>query len=255
MSFWENDNNNEMSPHEIAQAVGQPIRQYVEEEVEEYSSPVEKTVSPALLRLEQGKLYQMLIEHDLFADVDAHPVAIQNVQQELKDFITMRLEVMLGMRNEGESVRYESPFTNAEVDALKSLAKKLIDPPVKKVEEPKSGNLTPVGEKAKSMLINKPVAVKPIQQVKKTVPVQKKPEVQKPKTQPKMIKKETQEMSLEERNALINDKKAVPESAVKAPMPSSDQMMNHYQMQQAGDLKTANLVQTILRAQQLSGGR
>lgn len=251
MSFWENDEDTEMTPYEIAKAVGEPIRQKtVQYDVEEeISAPVEKNVSPALLRLEQGKLYQMLIEHDLFADVEAHPIAIENVQQELKDFITMRLEVMLGMRSEGEIVRRDPTFTNAEVDALKALAKKLMDPP-KKVEEPKSGNLTPVGDKAKSLMLKQPTAIKPAQPVKK--PIAPKKTISTPAPKPKT---ESKEMSLEERNAMIQDKKAVPESAIRAPMPSGDQMMQHYQMQQAGDLKTASLIQAVLAAQKLSKGR
>ena len=85
MAFWDNrqtpdeEEEVEMTPQEIAQQTGTTMSEAVEEyfEEEEVVQKPKKSISPALLRLEQGKLYQMLIEHDLFADIDAHPQAIE----------------------------------------------------------------------------------------------------------------------------------------------------------------------------------
>ena len=38
----------------------------------------------ANLRLEMGRLYQMILKHDLFGETDADPRAIKNVQREIR---------------------------------------------------------------------------------------------------------------------------------------------------------------------------
>lgn len=262
MAFWDNrqtpeeEEEVEMTPQEIAQQTGTTMSEAVEEyfEEEEAVQKPKKTISPALLRLEQGKLYQMLIEHDLFADIDAHPQAIENVQRELKDFITSRLEIMLGLRTDKEVhhlVRHDSVFTQNEIEALKALAKKLSDSVNKKPEEPKSGNLSPVGgaDKAKNMLAKmqpkpiqaKPVVSQPVQKVEKTKQVAK--PVKKFKSKP--IGEMTAEEMIE-RNKQINDKKAVPESAIRLPMPNADMAQRHYESQLMSDPNKMAMIQKVL---------
>lgn len=70
---------------------------FEEDEVEKDSSSV---INNARIRLEQGRLYEMLIKHNLFEGVDAMPQAIDKVQSEIKQFIVERLEILLGMRAE-----------------------------------------------------------------------------------------------------------------------------------------------------------
>ena len=41
----------------------------------------------AQVRLEQGRLYQMLLKHDLFDGVDADARAMKNVQNEIREFM------------------------------------------------------------------------------------------------------------------------------------------------------------------------
>lgn len=96
----------------------------IEEEEDEVS-----IVNTARIRLEQGRLYEMLIKHDLFEGVDAMPEAIDNVQKEIKTFIMERLEILLGMRAEKEiqnqQVIQASQFNEMEVQALKQVASRL----------------------------------------------------------------------------------------------------------------------------------
>jgi hypothetical protein len=261
MAFWDNrqkyeeEEDVEMSPQEIAQHTRTSLQNAASEILEEVEERVavkkeKSSISPALLRLEQGKLYQMLIEHDLFADIDAHPQAIENVQNELKDFITSRLEIMLGLRTEKESVviRNDSVFSQNEIEALKALAKKLTDGVSKKPEEVKTGNLTPVGvDKAKNLIAK--MQPKPIQQEKaiKKEPLQKTEKVEVPKKIKKPLKTEITIEDMIERNNQINTKKAEPESAIKLPMPSADMIHKHYESQILSDPNKMAMIQRVLK--------
>ena len=86
-------------------------------------------VSNARIRLEQGRLYEMLIKHNLFEGVDAIPQAVNKVQSEIKNFIIERLEILLGMKSEKQTeireIIKESEFNELEVQALKMIASKV----------------------------------------------------------------------------------------------------------------------------------
>lgn len=93
------------------------------EEVEDYA----EVLSDARLRLEQGRLYELIMNHDLFQGVDADSKAIVNVQKEFRKFAKERMEIMLGMRQEQAedgitSVSVELPFNALEIRILKDLA-------------------------------------------------------------------------------------------------------------------------------------
>jgi len=113
---------------------------------EEYEAKQEESVMEhARIRLEQGKLYEMLIKHDLFDGVDAMPEAVEKVEREIKEFIVERLEILLGMRAEKEkqSVSYQSQFDDNEVDALRNIAQRLIEKSGPVAPKPKSVNTEP----------------------------------------------------------------------------------------------------------------
>jgi hypothetical protein len=76
------------------------------------------------IRLEQAKLYEMLIDQDIFDGVEANPQAIQNVKTELKQYILDRLNILLGMKSEirQTSQKVELPFNTLEIQFLKDLA-------------------------------------------------------------------------------------------------------------------------------------
>jgi hypothetical protein len=94
----------------------------------------EDIIEEAMVRLEQARLYEMLIKHDIFEGVTtSSKTAMDNVQKELKDYIVSRLQVLLGIKEDEETpVRYsekslkvELPFNKLEVQALKDIANKL----------------------------------------------------------------------------------------------------------------------------------
>jgi hypothetical protein len=105
--------------------------EFYEDFIEEYDEEEEvNTVNEAHVRLEQGRLYNMLINHNLFEGVDADPTAIANVQRQLKDFILEKLEEMLGMRakkekSETQQVVVQSDFNELEIQVLKRVASKM----------------------------------------------------------------------------------------------------------------------------------
>ena len=100
------------------------------EEIEDFLDVEEiSVVDNARIRLEQGRLYEMLIKHNLFDGVEAMPQAVTKVQTEIKEFIIERLEILLGMKSEKQKevhqIIKESQFNELEVQALKMIASKV----------------------------------------------------------------------------------------------------------------------------------
>lgn len=52
----------------------------------------------ATARIEQGNLYKLLIEQDIFDGVNASPDVLNKVRSEIVQFATMRLEILLGLK-------------------------------------------------------------------------------------------------------------------------------------------------------------
>lgn len=84
-----------------------------------------QVLNDAGLRLEQGNLYKMIMNHDIFDGVDADPLAIKSVTKQIRKFAKEQMEIMLGMRRETakiERLEIEFPFNQVEVDVLRKLA-------------------------------------------------------------------------------------------------------------------------------------
>lgn len=141
--------------------------EYEDDTAYSLNSHESEVVSDATIRLEQARLYDMLIKHDLFEGVEVHPQALANVKKEIKEYIVSRLEVLLGMRSdvkeeqEEKHIVVESDFNELEIEALKSIAYKLTKGesaglPRKKVvanevdvETPSREGLNPISQKPK----------------------------------------------------------------------------------------------------------
>jgi hypothetical protein len=95
-------------------------QQIAQEDEEDYT----EVLSDARLRLEQGKLYEMILNHDLFNDVEADPRAAKSVQKQIRNWAKNQMEIMLGMRQEVSETNniVSSPFNDLEVTILKKLA-------------------------------------------------------------------------------------------------------------------------------------
>lgn len=107
-------------------ATDEEIEQILEESAFDLNNNEANIIYNTKIRLEQARLYDMLINHNLFDGVDADPNAIAIVQNELKHYIVKRLEILMGLRPP-KAVEVESRFSNLndiEIDFLKQLAYK-----------------------------------------------------------------------------------------------------------------------------------
>lgn len=113
----------------VQQAPAQPTyeEQAAEEEevLEETEEDFSEAMTDASIRVDQGTLYKLILNSDLFEGVEADPKAVQNVQREIRKFAKERMEIMLGMRRETatvERLEIDFPFNALEVDILRKLA-------------------------------------------------------------------------------------------------------------------------------------
>jgi hypothetical protein len=110
---------------EIVEFAGADTDSDIAYELEEEEQDV---ITEAMVRLEQARLYDMLIKHNMFEGIQANPIALRNVQEELKQYIVERLQILLGIKTEKQqpaSMKIELPFNKLEIQALKDLAFKL----------------------------------------------------------------------------------------------------------------------------------
>lgn len=148
-----------------------------DEEDEDYT----EVLSDARLRLEQGKLYEMIMNHNLFDGVESDPRAAKSVQKQIRTWAKNQMEIMLGMRQEvSESSQIiSSPFNELEVSILKKLAsaaskgatesEEANKPESKPELPPKKKSLNSIGKNDhKTRVIEQ---AKPIQ--KKTTPIER----------------------------------------------------------------------------------
>lgn len=130
-----------------------------EEHTEEFNLSDEDPLSDetflrdARLRLEMGRLYDMLLSHDLFGDVDADSRAIQQIQKEIRQFIKDRMEIMLGLKEPKmqTTLGVALPFNNLEIQVLKSLAATASKGATQEIEEPAIASTTQVVQKSNSL--------------------------------------------------------------------------------------------------------
>ena len=153
--------------------------------VDIFEEEEEDTISlmqDASLRLQQGHLYQLVLQGDIFADTDADPRAIKNVQREIRRFVRERMEIMLGIRQEqAQETIVSSPFNDMEVNVLKMLASKMSKGATEQIQQaPTPAPATPKRDGISSISGN----LKPKQAVT-AAPV--KTTASKPATKPKQV--------------------------------------------------------------------
>ncbi|NJO48295.1 MAG: hypothetical protein HC840_01105 [Leptolyngbyaceae cyanobacterium RM2_2_4] len=104
----------------------EPEIQYEEEVQADEEEDFSSVLSDARSRMEQGRLYEMIMDHDIFAGADADEKAIKYVTKQIRNFAKEQMEIMLGMRQEKQEVQAlaasDFPFNDLEVAALKDLA-------------------------------------------------------------------------------------------------------------------------------------
>jgi hypothetical protein len=170
-----------------------------DQDIDDLEEDYSAVLNDARLRLEQGRLYEMVMNNDLFQDLDADPKAIRFVQKEIRKFAKERMEIMLGMRQEQQRisgpVEVELPFNQLEITILKKLASAATKGATEKVDKqatavaapavaPKKDALTPIGTK------KKPAAAPVKEAPKQTLPSKPAKPIARPKVEPVV---ETQE--------------------------------------------------------------
>jgi len=269
MGFWDEDRQSEYEQIEetfdegaqaildemdgkVPEEVEDEMEEYEDEYEEEYMEDYEATesesayaldrressvVTQSMIRLEQARLYDMLIKHDLFKGVKAHPHALKNVQNELKSYIVDRLEILLGIKQEKterpKELVVDSPFNDVEIDFLKALSykgtkgasaqaktKRLRAEEIQPIgddedyEEEESGGLQSLGaveEEPELAPVKRPApARKAPKRTPKKKPVAKKPPARKRKPAAKKpaVAKKTKGITRKSRRKEMSDKEA-----------------------------------------------
>lgn len=251
-NFWEDD---EITAEEIAEeqeeeAAPEPSLEddileddILEEVLEEESDSEEPDVmSNARLRLEQGRLYELLMDHNLFEGVQADSRAVKNVEKEFKAFIKERLEILLGMKQERikKDSSAPSPFTDTEVSLLKGLVGKVIEKQgLQQEASPKPASPAPKLALKPLRLPTPTTPQKAVSQSKPKVKAQPQKPVRKPKPEPQAeptpLDKHPSEMTTEEliQRAKLTSNRYVKTKPIRpTKMPSADQLVMHYATRQ-----------------------
>lgn len=99
--------------------------EYFEEEADPEEEDFSNVLSDARLRLEQGRLYEMIMNQDIFQGIGADERATKFVQKQIRNFAKEQMEIMLGMRQEPVKQEYSLenfPLNALEIQILKTLA-------------------------------------------------------------------------------------------------------------------------------------
>ncbi len=214
-----------------------------------------EVLSDARLRLEQGKLYEMIMNHNLFEGFDADPRAVKSVQKQIVRFAKEKMECMLGMRQDplaSTNLTVSSPFNDLEVQILKKLASAAskgateteeanqVEPAQPFTQPVKKKTLNTIGSKPQPKPQPKPIAAKKPEPIKRQArPKNDLPPEMEPDYEP--LSKPIHEMSpneLAERDRQALERQRGRKSAMptdRAPMPdyATQEMLAMSQVQRA----------------------
>lgn len=114
-------------PRQQVQAQPEPVYEGpVDNELEESDEEDFSTIlNDARQRMEQGRLYEILMDHDLFSGQGFDEKAVKFVTKQIRNFAKEQMEIMLGMRQEtpkNEVTITNFPFNDVEITFLKDLA-------------------------------------------------------------------------------------------------------------------------------------
>ena len=126
-----------------------------EQEDDDFSA----VLSDAKLRLAMGTLWEMLMNNNLFQDLDVDPKAVKTVERKVKNFAKEQMEIMLGMRQDPKNAPavegfISSPFNDLEVEVLRAMASTFSKGATQAPEAqtfsgpqapPRKSSLTPIG--------------------------------------------------------------------------------------------------------------
>ncbi len=133
--------------------------------------------SEAIVRIEKAKLYQLLLQNDLFGEDAGDWQAVEQVTAEIKAFVLGQLETLIGMRSGNEAVMAPArlPWNTNQVQALTELADRLLNmgnkPVVPTPPKPSVNTINrPVQPPKQATPAPKPVAPRPTAPQKRPQP-------------------------------------------------------------------------------------
>jgi hypothetical protein len=260
------DNDEVMSEEEAETIMSQPEDEMLESLSEEAEEAFDaELVNNARLRLEQGRLYEMLLKHDFFEGMDADQRAVSNVQKEVRNFVRERLEVLVGLRQDPRlapkaAVQVNLPFNSLEIELLKKMLAKASNGATlvsnEPVPAPKQAKLnpvkvTPVAPPKK--VVQSKVTVNNTKPTPKAAVKPAQPESSEPpplQKDPKLMSPEELLQVAKERGIYRQYRKAV--NPNKMPMPDADQQVMHM-TQRVSEQISNPLMQGILS--RVTGGK
>lgn len=243
-----------------------------DEDEEDYS----EVLSDARLRLEQGRLWEMVMNHSLFEDMDIDPRAIKTVQKSIRKFAKEQMEVMLGMR---QTVYAPPPLASAfnelEIALLKSLTDKMSGGKTKEAEpekyvvqaEPvKRDVLKSISVPKKIKSTSKPLSKTSQAPLKRQANEKPTPEelLGLPKETEKPLGKHPSQMTQEERDKLIIErdkriadrqkqlKSAIPKNLLPHPTPDQEAMLATVRATEADSKGTVSAIMALMNANKQS---
>lgn len=161
---YDNSPQNQMEAHEQS-----------DDDEEDFSS----VLNDARFRLEQGRLYELIMNNNIFEGAEGDEKAVKYVMKQVRNFAKEQMEIMLGMRQEKQGERALSasdfPFNDLEVQTLKALASAAT----------KGATASPAAQSFSGIQAATPkqTAFKPIGMTPKSTPIQQK-QVSKPVQKP-----------------------------------------------------------------------
>jgi hypothetical protein len=218
-------------------AVADEVYEEVYEEVVTPDDNGSAVLVEAVKRIEQAKLYEALLNHNLFGEGSGRPELVAIVQKEIRDFVISRLENLLGIApsNPKPEVNTFSHFSEEEVGVLKLLAGRAI-------EKTKS-RLSP--EPVVSPVASPPSQV-PVSQTSVSHPTVKQAQVRQAAKPPISADKPVRKVIRKQRSQNIGEKTGQDRSqpigdpqlaARRLPMPSAEQMNQLAAAQAASNLE------------------
>jgi DNA polymerase III gamma/tau subunit len=234
---------------------------------QEEEDDVVEAMHDADLRLEMGRLWQMILRHDLFGETDANPKAIRSVQRTIRKLAKESMEIMLGIRQEQaiQETIVSSPFNDLEVTVLKMLADKMSkgqtsqsqpQAPAPVPVAPKKDGISSISGQLRPNTNPAPIG-KPLSKTGKAVPKAQLKPAEKPvqhksalKPDESVLSKPIEEMTQEELAAhdaaalerRSRNKSAMPTNMVPHPTPQALEMLYTSQVQQVSSGPLGNLL-------------
>lgn len=169
------------------QAVPEPEQEEIYEEASDEDEDFSDVLNDARFRLEQGRLYELIMNNNIFEGSGGDEKAVKYVMKQVRNFAKEQMEIMLGMKQEKSESQPLSaadfPFNDLEVQTLKALAsaatKGATASPAAQsfsgvqVDVPKQTAFKPIGMTAKSAPQVSAPTPKPVAKASK--PLQSKP--------------------------------------------------------------------------------